>query len=59
MAAAGPSRLSRRRLGELWIPGPGQALFDPSDPVSPIARAESPFLPGDESEGLQGQVDNV
>ncbi|MGA2305330.1 MAG: hypothetical protein ABSH29_14160 [Acidimicrobiales bacterium] len=46
-------------MGELWTPGPGQALFDPSDPVLPIARAESPFLPGDESEGLQGQVHNV
>jgi len=38
---------------------PGQALFDPSDPVSPIARAESPFLRCDESGALQGQVDNV
>jgi len=38
---------------------PGQALFDRSDPVSPIARAESPFLFSDEAAGLQGQVDNV
>jgi beta-1,2-mannosidase len=38
---------------------PGQALFDPSDPVSPIARAESPFLRCDESGVLRGQVDNV
>jgi predicted GH43/DUF377 family glycosyl hydrolase len=38
---------------------PGQVLFDPSDPTSPIARAESPFLLGDNFEGLQGQVDNV
>lgn len=27
---------------------PGQALFDPSDPSSPIARAGSPFLSGGE-----------
>jgi predicted GH43/DUF377 family glycosyl hydrolase len=38
---------------------PGQALFDPSDPASPIARAEAPFLLSDEFAGLQGQVDNV
>ena len=38
---------------------PGQALFDPFDPVSPIARAESPFLRCGESEALRGQVDNV
>jgi predicted GH43/DUF377 family glycosyl hydrolase len=38
---------------------PGQALFDPSDPTSPIARAEFPFLLGYEFEGLEGQVDNV
>lgn len=38
---------------------PGQALFDPSDPTSPIARAEFPFLLGDNFEGLKGQVDNV
>ena len=38
---------------------PGQALFDPSDPASPIARAESPFLSGHDAAGLQGQVDNV
>ena len=38
---------------------PGQALFDLSDPSSPIARAEFPFLSGDESDGFGGQVDNV
>ena len=38
---------------------PGQALFDPSDPTSPIARAEFPFLLGDDFEGLKGQADNV
>jgi predicted GH43/DUF377 family glycosyl hydrolase len=38
---------------------PGQALFDESDPASPIARAASPFLLSNELDGLQGQVDNV
>jgi predicted GH43/DUF377 family glycosyl hydrolase len=38
---------------------PGQALFDGSDPLSPIARAEVPFLFNDDLERRDGQVDNV
>jgi predicted GH43/DUF377 family glycosyl hydrolase len=36
---------------------PGQVLFDPLDPWSPIARTERPILLGGEK--LEGQVDNV
>jgi beta-1,2-mannosidase len=35
---------------------PGQVLFDGADPLSPVARAELPFLGGG---GLEGQVGNV
>jgi predicted GH43/DUF377 family glycosyl hydrolase len=38
---------------------PGQALFDGSDPLSPIARAEEPFLCNDDLEQRDGQVDDV
>jgi len=38
---------------------PGQVLFDASDPASPIARAEAPFLLNDAFERRDGQVDNV
>jgi predicted GH43/DUF377 family glycosyl hydrolase len=38
---------------------PGQVLFDGSDPMSPVGRAELPFLGGDADGGLEGQVDNV
>jgi predicted GH43/DUF377 family glycosyl hydrolase len=38
---------------------PGQVLFDPNEPGSPIGRAGIPFLPGEERERLSGQVDNV
>jgi len=38
---------------------PGQALFDGCDPLSPIARAEVPFLFNDDLEHRDGQVDNV
>jgi beta-1,2-mannosidase len=37
---------------------PGQVLFDGSDPMSPVARTELPFLGGGLG-GLGGQVDNV
>jgi beta-1,2-mannosidase len=38
---------------------PGQVLFDPLDPASPVARAEEPFPLGPESDRLAGQVDDV
>lgn len=38
---------------------PGQVLFDASDAVSPIARAEEPFTVTGEFDALKGQVDNV
>jgi len=38
---------------------PGQALFDPLDPASPLARAEEPFSLSGASDHLEGQVDNV
>ena len=37
---------------------PGQVLFDPADPLSPIARADEPFL-RPEGADQRGQVDNV
>jgi beta-1,2-mannosidase len=38
---------------------PGQVLFDPLDPASPIARTEFPFTLGEDVGSLDGQVDNV
>jgi beta-1,2-mannosidase len=38
---------------------PGQVLFDAADPLSPVARAELPFLGGGSVGGLEGQVDDV
>jgi predicted GH43/DUF377 family glycosyl hydrolase len=38
---------------------PGQALFDARDPMSPVARCETPFMFADELEQREGQVDNV
>ena len=38
---------------------PGQALFDPEDPASCIARTTEPFLRPDRAAEQQGQVDNV
>ena len=38
---------------------PGQALFDPNDPASCIARATQPFLRPDTDDDRVGQVDNV
>jgi predicted GH43/DUF377 family glycosyl hydrolase len=38
---------------------PGQALFDPLDPASPLVRAEEPFGLSGTPSNLEGQVDNV
>jgi beta-1,2-mannosidase len=38
---------------------PGQALFDPHDPGSPVARVSEPFGMDGDTPRLRGQVDNV
>lgn len=38
---------------------PGQALFDPEDPLSCIARSTAPFLRPELADEQHGQVDNV
>jgi hypothetical protein len=50
--------LRRREVPHRELPTRA-GVFDRSDPASPIARAETPFLLSDDPEVLEGQVDNV
>jgi predicted GH43/DUF377 family glycosyl hydrolase len=51
------------RRGDPSLPAfsyqPGQVLFDPSDPASPIGRTAEPFLRPSSADEVKGQVDSV